>query len=80
MWQHHVLTFICCEIPDCLKINIDSTLDRYKLFIMHQDQNNTWISPGPRCLGGPSYTGTGLVQGFVSNSPGLEQMHRLNRV
>ena len=30
--QHHVLTFVSCEIPDCLKINIDSTLGPYKVF------------------------------------------------
>ena len=30
--QQHVLTFISCKIPDCLNINIDSTLDLYKVF------------------------------------------------
>ena len=55
----YMLTFACCEIPGCLKINTNSTLD-----IPHQDRNGTWSGPGPMCWGGPGWIGTSSVQVF----------------
>ena len=49
--QHHKLTFVSYKIPDCLKINIDSTLDRYEVFRRRiytepgseQDMDRSWV-------------------------------------